>query len=101
MILRSWRAVATPEGARTYRAHFETAVLPELAGVPGHVGAVLLDHPGRDGLRELQVLTLWESMEAIERFAGADAHHAVVMPEARAALESYDDRVEHQQVIGP
>lgn len=101
MILRSWRAVATAEGARTYRAHFETAVLPELAGVPGHLGAVLLEYPGRDGLRELQVLTLWDSMESIERFAGADAHRAVVQPEARAALRSYDDRVEHRPVVAP
>ncbi|MQA93637.1 MAG: hypothetical protein GEV11_03000 [Streptosporangiales bacterium] len=101
MILRSWRAVATPEGAGTYRAHFETAVLAELAGVPGHLGAVLLDRPGRGGLRELQVLTLWESLEAIERFAGADADRAVVQPDARAALESYDDHVEHHTVTRP
>jgi hypothetical protein len=30
MIARSWRATATPDGARRYEEHFHIAVLPKL-----------------------------------------------------------------------
>jgi hypothetical protein len=36
---------------------------------------------------------------AVERFAGADRERAVVEPEARAMLASFDDRVEHREVV--
>jgi hypothetical protein len=38
-------------------------------------------------------------MEAIRAFAGADVGKAVVEPGAVAALRSYDDRVQHHEVI--
>jgi len=37
---------------------------------------------------ELVVLSLWESMEAIRKFAGAEPAKAVVEPEARATLRT-------------
>ena len=43
-------------------------------------------------------MTLWDSMDAIRRFAGEDAEHAVVEPEARAVLAEYDDFVRHYEV---
>jgi heme-degrading monooxygenase HmoA len=48
---------------------------------------------------ELVVLTLWESMEAVRRFAGPDPDKAVVEPEARAVLTSFDEYVTHFGVV--
>jgi heme-degrading monooxygenase HmoA len=48
---------------------------------------------------ELVVLTLWESMDAIQKFAGTEPNRAVVEPEARAVLTSFDDSVTHFEVI--
>ena len=48
---------------------------------------------------ELVVLTLWESMEAVRRFAGAEPNQAVVEPAARAVLASFDDYVTHFEVV--
>jgi hypothetical protein len=45
------------------------------------------------------VITLWESMDAIRRFAGEDADRAVVEPEARAVLSEFDDGVRHYEVM--
>jgi heme-degrading monooxygenase HmoA len=49
---------------------------------------------------ELIVLTLWDSMEAIRRFAGPEPNKAVIEPEARAALASFDEYVTHFEVAG-
>jgi hypothetical protein len=46
------------------------------------------------------VLTLWDSMEAIRRFAGPEPNKAVIEPEARAALASFDEYVTHFEVAG-
>jgi heme-degrading monooxygenase HmoA len=98
VIVRSWHATATTEGAAAYREHFTDSVLPELQRIDGHQGAYLLrrDH---DGQVELQVLTLWDSPEAIRGFAGSSLERAVVEPVAQAALATYDTTVTHHTVV--
>lgn len=51
-----------------------------------------------DGVEQV-VLTLWESMEAVRRFAAAEPNQAVVEPAARAVLASFDDYVTHFEVV--
>jgi hypothetical protein len=48
---------------------------------------------------EVTVLTFWDSMTSIHRFAGADPTSAVVEPEARAVLKRFDARVTHFDVL--
>lgn len=98
MIARVWRATATPEGAEAYRAHFTGSVLPTLRRLDGHQGAYLF-RLDRDDLVDLEVMTLWESDEAIRAFAGTDMTTAVVEPEARAVLLTYDETVSHRTVV--
>jgi heme-degrading monooxygenase HmoA len=95
MIARLWRGRArTSKDADAYQRHVTTRVLPELNRIPGHCGAQVL----RRG-EEFLVITFWESMEAIRRFAGEDAERAVVEPEARAVLAEFDDVVQHYEVM--
>jgi heme-degrading monooxygenase HmoA len=98
VIVRAFHATATAGGADAYREHFTRSVLPALQRIDGYQGAYLLrrDH---DRHVELQVLTLWDSLEAITRFAGANLDHAVVEPAAQAALASYDPTVTHHTVV--
>jgi heme-degrading monooxygenase HmoA len=98
VIVRAFHATASAAGADAYREHFTRSVLPDLQRIDGYQGAYLLrrDH---DGHVELQVLTLWDSLEAISRFAGANLDHAVIEPAAKAALASYDPTVTHHTVV--
>ena len=101
LILRMWKARSTVEKSVHYIQHATTRVFPALGAIEGHRGAYLLQHPV-EGEIELVVLTLWESMEAIRKFAGAESERAVVEPEARAVLTSFDQKVTHFEVIyGP
>ena len=97
MIARVWRGDATPENAPRYVEHLESTVFPELRTIPGHRHAYLLQRSIDGGVRFL-VVTLWDSMQAIHEFAGADAGTAVVEPAARAVLSSFDATVEHYEL---
>ncbi|MQA87620.1 MAG: hypothetical protein GEV03_24105 [Streptosporangiales bacterium] len=98
VIARIWHATATADGADAYREHFTGSVLPALRELDGHRGAYLLRRD-RDGHVELQVITLWESLDAVRRFAGPDVEAAVVEPEARAVLTDFDAKVAHHSVV--
>ena len=98
MIIREWRGRAALDRAAAYPAHFRANVVPALKQVPGFMGA----HLGQrevDGQIEFLVLTRWQSMAAIEAFAGNDVGKAVVEPGAVAALIDFDAHVQHYEVI--
>jgi heme-degrading monooxygenase HmoA len=97
-IARSWSARATREGADAYVHYFRDMLAPALAQLPGYLGASILEGR-RDQLVELLVITRWRSLDAIRGFAGDDHERAVVEPEARALLVSFDEHVLHRAVV--
>jgi len=97
-ILRLWKARSTVPKASAYVRHASEKVFPKLRGIPGHRGAYLLRR-AVDGAMEFVVMTLWDSMDAVRRFAGAQPDKAVIEPEARAVLTSCDESVTHFEVV--
>lgn len=98
MIARTWRASADRERRDAYPEHFRCRVVPELRAVAGFLGADLLSRDSADTV-EFTVVTRWESMDAIRRFAGDDPERAVVDPEAAAVLRRFDRRVTHDEIV--
>lgn len=98
MILRIWRGRADAARADAYPRHFRERVMPDLARVPGFLGAHLARRDVGGGI-EFTVLTRWSSMGAIRAFAGDDVSVAVVEPGAVAALTDHDTVVEHLEVL--
>ena len=98
VILRMWKGQATPEKAEKYVEHATKNVFPELRAIQGHRGAYLLRR-AVNGAVEFVVLTLWDSMAAVSKFAGARPEKAVVAPEAQAMLSRFDDFVSHYEVV--
>jgi len=97
-ILRMWKGQATPEKAEKYVQHARKNVFPELRRIEGHRGAYLLRR-AMNGAVEFVVLTLWDSMDAVRKFAGAKPQRAVVAPDAQALLSRFDDFVSHYEVV--
>jgi heme-degrading monooxygenase HmoA len=97
MIARIWRATASHEKAGSYQRHFAATVVPHLKSIAGFEGASLLWRKV-DGGVELLALTLWESMDSIHAFAGADPGTAVVDPEAQAMLTTFDTTAHNYEV---
>lgn len=97
-ILRMWKGRSSPEKAGDYAQHAVQKVFPELASMTGHKGAYLLRRPVGNAT-EFLVLTLWDSMEAVGNFAGAQPSRAIVEPAARAALCDFDETAIHYEVM--
>jgi heme-degrading monooxygenase HmoA len=94
MIVRMWRGQAKAANADAYEHFVTTKVFAELPAIEGHRGAYLLKRRIGDEV-EFVAVTLWESLAAIRKFAGDTIDRAVVEPEARAVLSSFDDVVRH------
>ena len=96
-VLRTWSARATPEGAERYVAFFDGVLRPQLEALEGFLGARVSTSHARDeaGHLGIHVVTEWASLDAIRRFAGDRMERAVVEPEARALLVSFDLEVAH------
>jgi uncharacterized protein YciI/heme-degrading monooxygenase HmoA len=98
MILRMWRGRSSIEKASEYIRHATRDVFSKLPAIEGHRGAYLLRR-AIDGAVEFVVLTLWDSMDAVRRFAGAEAAKSVVEPEARSILSEFDEFVTHFEIV--
>ncbi len=97
-IARLWRGVAdTAACAAAYERHVTAKVLPSLTRIPGYRGAKILKRRSERNEVEFLVMTLWDSMDAIRKFAGDNPENAVVEPEAREVLSDYDDFVRHYE----
>jgi heme-degrading monooxygenase HmoA len=97
MIARMWRGSAIRERADDYVKHLQQSVVPEFRQIDGFRGIYLLRRNSSDDV-EFVVLTLWESMEAIRKFAGENPEVAVVAPAARALFREYDAKVKHFEI---
>ncbi|HEV8392382.1 MAG TPA: antibiotic biosynthesis monooxygenase [Dongiaceae bacterium] len=94
MIVRMWRGQAKAGNADAYERFVTTRVFAALPAIEGHRGAYLLKRPVGDEV-EFIAVTVWDSLAAIRKFAGDAIDRAVVEPEARAVLSSFDDFVRH------
>jgi heme-degrading monooxygenase HmoA len=98
MIARMWRGSTIRERADDYVKHLQQSVIPELRQIDGFKGIYLLRRES-SGDVEFVVLTLWESMEAIRKFAGENPEVAVVAPAARVLFREYDAKVKHFEIV--
>jgi heme-degrading monooxygenase HmoA len=98
MIARVWRGSAVRERADDYVKHLRQSVVPDLRQIEGFKEVYLLRRNSPDGV-EFVVLTLWESMEAIRKFAGENPEVDVVAPSARALFREYDTEVKHFEIV--
>jgi heme-degrading monooxygenase HmoA len=97
MIVRVWRGHTLAENAEAYFRHVTGSVFPSLVGIHGYRGAEVLRRKTASGV-EFVVMTYWESLGAIQEFAGPDAEAAVVSPEAKALLDDFDTFVRHYEL---
>ncbi|MBS0219764.1 MAG: antibiotic biosynthesis monooxygenase [Proteobacteria bacterium] len=97
MIVRLWRGQAPTATASDYQKHATETVFPALGRLAGHRGAWLLRRDVQ-GQCEFVAVTLWDSLDSIKAFAGDDVSTAIVEPEGRAALSSFDDFATHYEV---
>jgi heme-degrading monooxygenase HmoA len=97
MIARHWRGWTRLENADAYEMLLTHKVLPQLKRIEGYRGGYVLRTDGRDEA-EFVVLNLFESLESVKAFAGADYAVAVFEPEALALLSRAEPVANHYEV---
>jgi heme-degrading monooxygenase HmoA len=98
MIGRMWRGWTKPENADAYEQVFRTVVLPELNEVDGCKEAYLFRREVNDEV-EFAVLTIFESLVAVQSFAGEHYESAVMSPEAKQALKHFEEHATHYELV--
>lgn len=102
MIARLWRGWTTAQNADGYEALLRTQIFPgiEQRRIAGFLGIELLR---RVVGAEVEFVTImwFDSLQAVEGFAGADHEVAVVPAAARALLHRFDERSAHYEVRVP
>jgi len=98
MILRTWRGSVDSENGDRYLAYLRETGIKEYMATPGNRGVFVVRRE-RNGRTEYLLLTLWDSMEAIERFAGDTPERAVFYPEDDKFLVEKDEHVDHYEVL--
>ena len=97
MISRHWRGLCKREEADRYVEHLTRETFPQLAALPGFVRATILRRELAAGT-EFQVVTVWQSLAAIEAFAGQSVEVAVVPASVQAMMLSHDHSVAHYEI---
>jgi len=97
MIARHWRGWTKPEDADAYERLLRETVLPSLKSIEGYRGGYVLRMNEPDEA-EFVVVNLFESLEAVRRFAGPDYGVAVFEPEARRLLSKVEPIARHYEV---
>jgi heme-degrading monooxygenase HmoA len=98
MIARSWRGATKAQDGDAYLEYLQRTGFSEYRKTPGNRGVLGLRRIVKDRA-EFLLISLWDSKEAIERFAGADIDQAVFYPEDERFLVERDNHVSHYEVV--
>jgi heme-degrading monooxygenase HmoA len=98
MIARIWHGKTPKEKTDDYLEVIRKTGVPALRSTEGNRGVYILRRLHEDDA-EFIVLSLWDSMESIRRFAGPETDKAVYYPEDDAFLKDRSLHVHHWEIF--
>ena len=97
MIARVWKGAVRRDDADAYAEYMQDSGVAGYARVPGNRGVWMLRRDLGE-TAEFMMFTLWESLDAVEGFAGEDFETAVFYPEDDRFLVQRDETSTHYDV---
>lgn len=98
MIARTWHGRVPAAQTDNYYAYLQRTGLADYRGTPGNLG-ILVQTWTEGDVSHFLITTLWESVDAIRRFAGDDYEVARYYPEDDDYLLEREARVSHSTVL--
>lgn len=97
MIARIWHGITLTTAADDYLAFLRERAVADYRATPGNLSVQILHR--QDG-RQTHFITLthWQSLQAIEAFAGADITRARYYPEDSGFLLEFEPTVQHYAI---
>jgi len=96
-VSRHWSGICRREKADAYITHLQNETFKKLETIDGFVGASILKRDVKEGV-EFLIVTEWENLDAIKKFAGENAATAVVPKAVDEMMIQYDKSVRHYEV---
>ena len=98
MIARTWRGATRAQDAETYLDYLHQTGFSEYRKIEGNRWVLALRRVTEDRA-EFLLVSLWDSEDAIRRFAGDAMEQAVFYPEDERFLIERDNHVNHYEVV--
>jgi heme-degrading monooxygenase HmoA len=96
-VARIWKGRTLTSKADEYQRYLDTGIT-KVRSTPDNRGVSVLRRSEGDQT-EFLVLSVWESVDAIKKFAGEDYRKAVLLPRDREYLLEVEPNVLHYEII--
>jgi heme-degrading monooxygenase HmoA len=97
MIARIWHGVTAATQADRYLEYLKQTGIPDYQATAGNLGVYVLQRIEEDKAH-FQLISLWESFEAIKNFAGPEPEKARYYPQDTEFLLELEETVTHYEV---
>jgi heme-degrading monooxygenase HmoA len=98
MVARIWHGRTLTAKADDYEKYLQASGVKKILATDGNHGVEVLRRT--DGVKtDFIVISYWESIEAVKRFAGADYEKAVILPRDGEYLIEVEPAVVHYEVV--
>jgi heme-degrading monooxygenase HmoA len=98
LIARIWSGRTLADKAEEYTRYLCEAGVRKMAAIPGNRGVQMVRRIGA-GLAEFQILSYWDSLEAIRRFAGEDYEKVRHLPRDPEYMVGSEPTVQHFELL--
>lgn len=98
MIARMWHGMVPASKADEYEKYIHATGIPGLKSTPGNLGVMTLRRI-ENGKVHFVLISFWESLESISRFAGPDIEKARYYPDDDKYLIELEPKVIHYEVV--
>jgi heme-degrading monooxygenase HmoA len=99
MITRVWHGLTPPDKAAEFREYVRETGEKAYLAAQGNLGVFLLSRP-REGVSEFFLLSFWESLEDVKKFAGPDYGKALYpFPRDKEFLIELEPEVRHFDIL--
>ena len=98
MIARIWHGITAAAKADAYLDYLNQTGVPDYQATTGNRGVYVLRRIEGD-VAHFTLISLWDSMAAIEQFAGPEPEQARYYPEDKEFLLEFEPTVTHYEVL--
>jgi heme-degrading monooxygenase HmoA len=98
MIARIWHGITDPAKSDEYLGFLHKRAVPDYRNTKGNLGVYVMRCSDDEGKSHFFTLSVWESFDAIKRFAGDDYDKARYYPEDKDFLHEFEPYVQHYEL---
>ncbi|MCP6762444.1 MAG: antibiotic biosynthesis monooxygenase [Fischerella sp. CENA71] len=97
-IARIWHGRTLSSKADEYYAYLKEAGIKKIESIPGNLGAQVFRRTSGN-ITDFTVISYWESLDAIRKFAGNDIEKTRFLPRDKEYLLELEPNVKHFEVL--